>query len=629
MEARPQHHAAAPRLLSPARVVAVGLVAVAAVFAAWVLRDETHQGRVPLMGGSVLPTSELVLMEAAFDRAKLTDYAVESGRILVPRGKQSGYMRALVDAEALPREFGGSLRRVLEEESPWSSRTARDERLRVAIQEELALVLRSMPGIRRAAVLYDAEEQAGLSGRTRRTASVNVETDDEHLLDPLRARGIRLLVAAAIAGLDAEEVTVTDLRTGLVHAGPLDESSPAENPADAPRLAAERSLARRLREALAHVPGAVVDVRIELAPAESTANPPADRPRAQPRAAANMPASLAARPAPPAAARADKPADEPPGEGLRIAEVHAAIAVPQPRGVDKAEAEAMQASIRRHALELLPHVTDPAGRQVTVTAFPLLAVAEAKVSEPPTTLPPQEARPGPRLPEPFDQLAELPREIWLAAASGTVGLLAAVLWWFGGRTPPPVVVAEPIDWAGLAGSSDRPGRAAAWILVMLSCAACGAARGEPAEPAPPASAVPATPLQVPAESNSGQDADEPPTTAWTRGLDPIAMAVLVTAAVGLGVLAVAGRRRRPTLPADVFELLGESVAGGQRVRVLRFGPKTLLVAVGSGGCTTLSEIADPKATEAIARACAPRNAAVVIATTPPAPPTPQPLERAS
>jgi predicted negative regulator of RcsB-dependent stress response len=69
-------------------------------------------------------------------------------------------MRALVDAEALPREFGGSLRRALEKNSPWQSRAVQDELLRVATQEELSLVICSMPGIERAAVLYDTFEKA-------------------------------------------------------------------------------------------------------------------------------------------------------------------------------------------------------------------------------------------------------------------------------------------------------------------------------------------------------------------------------------------------------------------------------------------------------------------------------------
>jgi hypothetical protein len=64
------------------------------------------------------------------------------------------------------------------------------------------------------------------------------------------------------------------------------------------------------------------------------------------------------------------------------------------------------------------------------------------------------------------------------------------------------------------------------------------------------------------------------------------------------------RRTEFKIPSDVFELLGESTLGnGQAVRIIRFGPKTLLVSVGSGGPKTLSELDDPLATEWIAAAC--------------------------
>ena len=125
------------RFLSPLRIVALGLIAAAAGLAVWQLLEDSREGSVPLLADTLLPSSELALMEAAFDRAKLTDYAIDGGLILVPKGRQSSYMRALVDAEALPREFGGSLRRAMETSSPWQSRAVQDERVRIATQEEL------------------------------------------------------------------------------------------------------------------------------------------------------------------------------------------------------------------------------------------------------------------------------------------------------------------------------------------------------------------------------------------------------------------------------------------------------------------------------------------------------------
>lgn len=67
---------------------------------------------------------------------------------------------------------------------------------------------------------------------------------------------------------------------------------------------------------------------------------------------------------------------------------------------------------------------------------------------------------------------------------------------------------------------------------------------------------------------------------------------------------LASNRRATPLPADVFEVLGTASLGGQHaVRIVRFGPKTLLVGVSAAGSTTLAEIADPQATACIAAAC--------------------------
>ena len=83
-----------------------------------------------------------------------------------------------------------------------------------------------------------------------------------------------------------------------------------------------------------------------------------------------------------------------------------------------------------------------------------------------------------------------------------------------------------------------------------------------------------------------------------------AWAVVLLAVVGIFGLRFFGRQRSQPLPKDVFELLGEAtLGGGLPVRIVRFGPKTLLVTSGSGGPRTLAELDDPLATEWIAAAC--------------------------
>jgi type III secretory pathway lipoprotein EscJ len=482
-------HSGRRPFVSPAQVIALGLVAASVGWAAWLLRDRPIREETELLAGSVLPSSELAIMEAAFDRAQLTDYRTEGGKVYVPRSRQSAYMRALVDAEALPREFGGSLRRALANNSPWQSRAVQAEVLRVATQDELSLVLCSMPGIERAAVLYDVEEQTGLGGGTVKTASVSIRTQPDAELDATRVQAIRVLVAASIAGLSAERVAVTDLRSGRVFVGPLEEeAAAAADPALGRKLVYERTLASKVRQSLAFVKGAIVDVTIafaEPAPIEEPAPVPASPPEepAQKPADANAPAEIVIAPAlAPAPLHDPKPARLARGDTLGA--VHVSIAIPDTyfqaahaareragQGMpSRAAVEAAEIErIRSLVAQMIPATIEPAGRRVVITSFPTAVpapprreAARAQASVPVVTQ--QSSSQNVSLAELFADFTRsdkrfdarrLPREVWLAGLSVCVGLLAGLLWWLGARGhDAPIAYAVPrrsshsrIDWS--------------------------------------------------------------------------------------------------------------------------------------------------------------------------------------
>ena len=730
-----------PLAITPAQIIALGLVAASIGWAGWLLRDRPTREEVELLAGMALPSSEMAIMEAAFDRAQLTDHRNDGGRVWVPRSRQSAYMRALVDAEALPREFGGSLRRALEKNSPWQSRAVQGELLRVATQEELSLVICSMPGIERAAVLYDTESHHSLEGGgPAKTASVNVRTQPDMELDPARVQAIRVLVSASIAGLTPERVAVTDLRSGRVYAGPLESAEDREaaalagaDPALARKIAHEHHLTTKVRQSLAFLKGATVDVSVEFGPDDSEAAPLAPRPEemhvahpadmhatapgpVQKSADANAPAEIRLRSAiivaspPPAPAAAQSAAAQP---ALRRAaeadtpeSIHVSIAVPdsyfqsafraaeeragqpvlQPMAIEAQETE----RIRRHVQSLLPATRDPTRRRVMVTSFPVASnslarresavrgTAASRSSAAPTALATAErTAPAPLTVDAVvgavvaGRLSEIPRQVWLAATSICVGLLAGFLWWAGGRRDPSLVGRLPrqglqqprIDWSGAgeahatdaAASGGMPGpsssgfgigRAAALILAVCACGAPVRAAGVDAtaavaplpeaflseapssndqpqtvsfQTAAPSSVAPArhatigtgVPQVLPAlPLNSHGDAADLATGltgAKARSGHLSDWKLLGAIAAAFAVLAAAtafNRRRASVLPPDVFEVLGEGSLGGQHaVRIVRFGPKTLLVGVSAAGCQTLAELTDPQATACIAAAC--------------------------
>ncbi|MCE9630362.1 MAG: hypothetical protein K8S94_06555 [Planctomycetia bacterium] len=494
------HHQRPASRVTPAQVIALGLVAISIGWAVWFLRDRPISEEVELLPGTVLPSSELAIVEAAFDRAQLIGHRTEDGRIWVPRPRQSAYMRALVDAEALPREFGSSLRRVLEQNSPWQSRAVQEESLRVAVQEELAHVICSMPGIERAAVLYDVDDRASfdgtLGGGPTRTASVNVRTQPDSELEPARVQAIRVLVAASIAGLDPERVAVTDLRSGRVHAGPLQPlddagADAAIDPALARRITHERHLAAKVRQGLSFVKGAVVDVTVAFA-ADSPPEPVAEPglpPRQQRVADANAPAEVtiadeAAVPPLPAVIRRDD-GPETIVVSLAVPETWFDNALKSARGHDAAISSAAvdhreEQRLREHVLQLLPAGSTPDARRVVITRFPVSpsrsdAAARTVSAAPP---PPAAANSSPAARKlrtlgayidatvqaiASGQPADVPREVWMALMAKCSALLAYMLYRNGSRaaTRPPDAGTPArrrggrIDWTSL---DEPPGR---------------------------------------------------------------------------------------------------------------------------------------------------------------------------
>ena len=464
--------------VTPAQIVGIGLVAASLGWAAWLLRDRPMSEEVELLPGTVLPSSELAIVEAAFDRAQLIDHRTEDGRVWVPRPRQSAYMRALVDAEALPREFGSSLRRALEQNSPWQSRAVQEEMLRVAVQEELAHVICSMPGIERAAVLSDVDTRssvAGLAGGPARTASVNIRTQPGIELEPARVHSIRVLVAASIAGLPAEQVAVTDLRSGRVFTGPLvvelsgDDLAQAD-PALARRIAHERHLTTKLRQALAYVKGAVVDITVTFAPPPPRL-PPAEPPTSEQRVAdANSPAAVDQERR--AAVLVEQAIDD-----EQPATILVSLAVPDEffAGLDPEAALALEERVRGHVLAVLPPSSRADGRRVVVTRFPPVVTGPRRTVQRAAAATPPVPAGGSSPPAAGDEsrvsleaawnailagrTADVPREVWLAmiaVAAGLLGLLVLRPQRSESRSARPKRnQPERIDWSSL------PGRAAA------------------------------------------------------------------------------------------------------------------------------------------------------------------------
>lgn len=163
------------------------------------------------------------------------------------------------------------------------------------------------------------------------------------------------------------------------------------------------------------------------------------------------------------------------------------------------------------------------------------------------------------------------------------------------------------------------------IVMLLAIATAAPVVAEAPVPPTPDEAADIQPVAFAAAADRPHDAPPLPLTGSPAADRPLAAkrsplrplgdwTPLLAVAAAFALVAAfrfTSLRRAKTLPPDVFELLGEASLGGQQTaRVVRFGPRTLLIGVSSAGCQTLAEIDDPQATERIAAACRSDPAAV-------------------
>jgi flagellar M-ring protein FliF len=205
------------RSMTPgARITAGLLLAVVVVSMGYLFRQSAAGPDAFLFGGAALSDGQLIAIEAAFAQANLSQSVREGNRIRVPAGQQAAYLAAVADAGALPPNFNTILEKSLDRGGPWESREATRERLKIARQQTLSEIVRAMPWVDDAVVLYD-EQESRLPGRlspTKQvTASVSVKPIVGESLDPLRAKNLQSLVAHAV-NMEPKDVNITNLGDG-------------------------------------------------------------------------------------------------------------------------------------------------------------------------------------------------------------------------------------------------------------------------------------------------------------------------------------------------------------------------------------------------------------------------------
>jgi flagellar M-ring protein FliF len=252
------------RSMTPgARITAGLLLAVVIVSLGYLFRQSTAGPDAFLFGGQALSDGELNRIEAALGRANIT-WVRENNRIRVPFGQQTTALGAIADADALPMNFNTILEDSLGKGGPWESSAAQRERQKIAKQGALTDMIRAMPWVEEAMVLYDEQSPQGLSRTKQLTGSVSVRPMLGETLDARRTKVLQKLVASSLVGMKPEDVTVTDLGDGGASGSSGGAIDLLDDEYYQTKIAFEMQRKEAILSVLRDIPGVRVEVNAEL-----------------------------------------------------------------------------------------------------------------------------------------------------------------------------------------------------------------------------------------------------------------------------------------------------------------------------------------------------------------------------
>jgi flagellar M-ring protein FliF len=215
---------------------------------------------VPIADDRVLAKTELERITSAFRQAGLEDYRCEDGCVYVPSDCYQQYCAAIDSAVGQAFEFKSSRQEAIEDAGFLQTESARNSREQFAKSRDLARIITAFPDIRWASVDYDEQVNGGFDRQVIRSASVFLVPEDGKPIGLSRIRMVQEYVSGSYAGLEPEQVVVTDTCA-------RESYSAIDDPGERRKRLAEYDLEQRL----SHLLGGYKGLRIA-----ATAVPGAD-----------------------------------------------------------------------------------------------------------------------------------------------------------------------------------------------------------------------------------------------------------------------------------------------------------------------------------------------------------------
>jgi len=188
--------------------VAVVLVMTLFLVAQWTAKPAT----VPLFPGAPAADQQRAashLDEIGFEKV------MKDGVVHVAAQDAARARALLGEAGKLPDDKTLLFATLIQNQSWTNSRQMNEQNYRLALQNELAAMIRGFKGVSRASVVIDAPEVSGLGQAVRRpTAAATVATQNGQPLSQAMVDAVAGLIAGSQAGLDVERIRIIDVVGG-------------------------------------------------------------------------------------------------------------------------------------------------------------------------------------------------------------------------------------------------------------------------------------------------------------------------------------------------------------------------------------------------------------------------------
>ncbi|MBP7933854.1 MAG: hypothetical protein KA354_04315 [Phycisphaerae bacterium] len=247
--------------LTVSQRLAVGSCAVLIVVALGYL---VHWASTPSM--VALLDQPMTAQEVSQIEQKLTTmgatHKTVNGTILVPTADRVRLYAQLAQSQSLPRDTSIGFNELIKEGSVWASSGEKDRQWSVALQNQLAQVLREFDGIEDARVFINNATKRGIGQPSVvPTASVFVRPKGGLEFGRDRIAAIANMVSGAVSGLDPTQVKITDMVRSYTLPKPEEAADTASLEA---RQRSEAYFANKIRELYASIPGLLVAVHARL-----------------------------------------------------------------------------------------------------------------------------------------------------------------------------------------------------------------------------------------------------------------------------------------------------------------------------------------------------------------------------